>query len=105
MLIKVGPFRFCGWGNCSDALLTAPRFETIVHFVWSGSKDEPRFGLDPVTGVSIIDEYSLSISQTTKNGLQVVIPWKLNITPIGDILSTVDEDEFRVFQTINKADE
>ena len=92
MLIKVGPFRSCGWGNCSDALLTAPRFESIVHFVWSGSKDEPRFGLDTVTGVSIIDENSLNFSQSSKNVLQVVIPWKLNITPIGDILSKVDVD-------------
>jgi len=104
VLIKVGPFRSCGWGSCPDALLTAPRFETAIQFVWSGSRDEPGFGLDPVTGVSIIGENSFDLSLPSENGMSRVIPWALKITQTGEFLPIIDEDEFQVFQTINKVD-
>lgn len=105
VLIKVGPFRSRGWGSCPDALLTAPRFETAIQFVWSGSRDELGFGLDPVTGVSIIGENSFDLSLPSENEMLRVIPWRLNIIQTGDILPIIDEDEFQVFQTINKNDE
>lgn len=105
VLIKVGPFRSHGWGNCPDALLTSPRFESFVHFIWSGSCDEPGFGLDPVTGTSIIGENSFDISEISQNSMKLLIPWKITITKTGDTLSVVDEDELQVFQSINRADE
>ncbi len=47
-LIKVGPLRSKGWGAAPDAVISAPRFETLVQLVWSGCGDEPGFGYDPV---------------------------------------------------------
>ncbi len=48
-LLKVGPLRARGWGSVPDALLTAPRFNKLVLFVWSGCKDESGFGYDPTS--------------------------------------------------------
>jgi len=48
-LLKVGPLRSRGWGSAPDALLTAPRFDTLIQVVWSGCGDEPGFGYDPVS--------------------------------------------------------
>lgn len=48
VLLKVGPLRSRGWGSAPDALLTAPRFDTLIQVVWSGCSDEPGFGYDPV---------------------------------------------------------
>lgn len=48
VLIKVGPLRSRGWGAAPDALLTAPRFGTLIQMVWTGCGDEPGFGYDPV---------------------------------------------------------
>jgi hypothetical protein len=48
VLLKVGPLRSRGWGSAPDALLTAPRFETLIQVVWSGCGDEPGFGYDPI---------------------------------------------------------
>jgi len=48
-LVKVGPLRSRGWGSAPDALLTAPRFDTLIQVVWSGCGDEPDFGYDPVS--------------------------------------------------------
>ena len=47
-LIKVGPLRARGWSSAPDALITAPRFHTLLQFVWTGCRDEPDFGYDPV---------------------------------------------------------
>jgi hypothetical protein len=49
VLIKVGPLRARGWGSAPDALLTAPRFDTLIQVVWSGCVDEAGFGYDPVS--------------------------------------------------------
>lgn len=49
VLVKVGPLRSRGWGSAPDALLTAPRFATLIQVVWSGCGDEPGFGYDPVS--------------------------------------------------------
>lgn len=48
-LIKVGPMRSFGWGSVPDAILSAPFFSTLLHFVWSGARDEASFGFDPIT--------------------------------------------------------
>lgn len=70
-LLKVGPLRSRGWGSAPDALLTAPRFNTLIQIVWSGCSDEPGFGYDPVapptpesgcqSESSVTDRYSRSL--------------------------------------------
>jgi hypothetical protein len=99
VLIKVGPLRSRGWGGSPDALLTAPRFETLVHFVWSGCGDEQGFGLDPVTGSAIIGG-----SDSNSCG---GISWVSSTKKTGDSQNEsglpFDEDEFQVFQSIAKA--
>lgn len=47
-LIKVGPLRSKGWGAVPDAIKSAPKFERLIQFVWSGCADDPQFGYDPV---------------------------------------------------------
>ena len=39
VLIKVGPLRTRGWGSAPDALVTAPRFKTLVQIVWAGCSE------------------------------------------------------------------
>lgn len=48
-LIKVGPLRSRGWGSAPDALLSAPRFATMIQIVWAGCADEEDFGYDPIS--------------------------------------------------------
>lgn len=96
VLIKIGPLRSRGWGAAPDALLTAPRFETLVHIVWSGCRDEQGFGLDPASD-------SVIIGAPSKNG----ILWALRTRDVGDNnnesgLAFINEDEFQVFATIDK---
>ena len=52
VLFKVGPLRAHGWGAVPDAIITAPRFHTLMQFVWRGSRDEEDFGYDPVASSS-----------------------------------------------------
>jgi hypothetical protein len=52
VLIKVGPLRAHGWGSAPDAILSAPRFQTLVQIVWAGCGDEQGFGYDPTAPVS-----------------------------------------------------
>jgi hypothetical protein len=47
VILKVGPLRSAGWSMAPDALLSAPRFEMMLQFVWNGCVDEPGFGFDP----------------------------------------------------------
>jgi len=49
VLIKIGPLRSYGWGSAPNALLTSPRYQTLFQIVWSGCKDEPGFGYDPLS--------------------------------------------------------
>jgi hypothetical protein len=78
-LVKVGPLRAFGWGSAPDALINAPRYARLEQVVWSGSKDEPDFGYDPVLagqnsgprlkdGVAITASKLNWVSQTTYNG-------------------------------------
>lgn len=48
-LLKIGPLRSRGWGATPDAVITSPRFETLIQIIWSGCGDEPGFGYDPVS--------------------------------------------------------
>lgn len=68
VLIKIGPLRSRGWGSAPDALLTSPRYKTLLQIVWSGCMDEPGFGYDPT--------YSATQNNniTTKEGLSDIGP-------------------------------
>lgn len=43
-LLKVGPLRSRGWGCAPHCIVSAPRYETLLQFVWEGCEDEPHFG-------------------------------------------------------------
>jgi len=108
VLIKVGPLRSRGWGGVPDALLTAPRFETLVLFVWSGCDDEQGFGLDPVTGSAIVGGVVTNLSGSAKNDTSHGISWKSSVERTSDNQNENgaplgDEDEFQVFQIMAKS--
>ena len=105
VLIKVGSLRSRGWGRCPDALLTAPRFETIINFVWSGLRDEPGFGLDPVLSTLIIDDQSKGNFYLSLGG----ISWRQIYSRIGDTISEEQKDELALidgneFEQLNTFD-
>jgi hypothetical protein len=100
ILIKVGPLRSRGWGAVPDAILTAPRFSTLIQIVWSGCGDESDFGYDPVvtprqpaTGTGV-RSHATGISWTsrlTRSGHDTN----------GDPEYVLNEDEFEIFRTLN----
>jgi hypothetical protein len=100
VLIKVGPLRSRGWGAVPDAILTAPRFSTLVQIVWSGCGDEPDFGYDPV---------AVSVQLTAGTGARshdTGIAWTSRLTRSGHDMHgnpayVLDEDEFEVFRTLH----
>jgi hypothetical protein len=51
LLVKVGPLRAHGIGSAPDALLSAPRFRSLLQFVWEGMDDDDDFGFDPATAL------------------------------------------------------
>ena len=106
VLIKVGPLRSRGWGSAPDALLTAPRFATLVQIVWSGCGDEADFGYDPVSGPSGSD--ATEENGVERNGHGHGISWMRRVTQIGDDLAALpdyspDVDEFQIFGQLNRA--
>lgn len=99
-LIKVGPLRSRGWGSAPDALLTAPRFATLVQIVWSGCGDEPDFGYDPVS--EMFGSESTKEDGLARNDHRNGITWSRRVTSVGDDLATFpdhspDSDEFQIF--------
>jgi hypothetical protein len=106
-LLKVGPFRSKGWGSIPDAVLTAPRFKILINLIWSGCKDELGFGLDPVTGSTIIEQASSDLSKPSEDKAKPIINWVSVTKKIGDSLLenkllVNDEDEFQMFQVMDK---
>ena len=99
VLLKVGPLRSRGWGAAPDALLSAPRFRTLMQFVWSGSADEEGFGLDPVTTAS------RSTSDSLRDSISGV-RWTRRTIPTGDTRGAsnagVEFDELKVFHEISR---
>ena len=100
VLIKVGPLRSRGWGAVPDAILTAPRFSTLVQIVWSGCGDEPDFGYDPVAAPMQLAAVTSLRSHDTG------IAWTFRLTRSGHDMNgnpedVLNEDEFQVFRTLN----
>ena len=102
-LLKVGPLRSRGWGAAPDALLTAPRFDTLAQVVWSGCGDEPSFGYDPVsTALHEADAAQDSGAVTDRCMRSLQLKWKVQETrardnSIGRHDHLPDIDEFEVF--------
>jgi hypothetical protein len=104
-LIKVGPLRSRGWGSAPDALISAPRFGTLVQIVWSGCTDEPGFGYDPVGTSSEAGLAPTNGSVAGHDALDHGISWISHITRSGRDIGTVtgcesEADEFRIFGEI-----
>ncbi len=108
VLIKMGPLRSKGWGAAPDAILTAPRFETLAQIVWAGCSDEDDFGYDPVA--RIIKEIA---SRPTMNDASAVTSpadsWGRSVIHIGDSPSAaepdIELDELKLFREITRAAE
>lgn len=46
VLLKVGPLLGCGRGKLPDAILSAPKFRSLVQFVWHGLHDATDYPLE-----------------------------------------------------------
>jgi hypothetical protein len=100
VLVKVGPLRSRGWGSAPDAILNAPRFNTLILIVWSGCDDEAEFGYDPVASrgeaQAESDEVSVAIGQGHER-----LRWKRHIVQAGDLSSNLresDSDDLSLFR-------
>ena len=98
VLIKIGPFRIRGWGSAPDALITAPRFGTIIQIVWAGCGDDPGFGYDPVSPLAADDS-----SQPSRRPAE----WIKRVTRIGEDPEAVvgyssETDELMSFTAMNQ---
>lgn len=102
VLVKVGPLRSRGWGSAPDALICAPRFGTLLQIVWSGCRDEPGFGYDPVA-TTREDASALADGTVAANDvLGHRISWTPTITRSGRDFDMrdgreTDSDEFQIF--------
>ena len=111
VLLKVGPLRSRGWGSAPDALLTAPRFDTLVQVVWSGCSDEPSFGYDPVSATLHEADAAHNTGAATDQCMRnLQLKWKVQETcsrdnSIGRYDQLPDIDEFEVFTKLRQPDD
>jgi hypothetical protein len=107
-LIKVGPLRSRGWGSAPDALLSAPRFATLVQIVWSGCADEEDFGYDPVsrgaTGTG-----ATAARPADQQIVRGALSWTRDVDHYGDSsdsgLSGPDLDDLAFFHELSRSTE
>lgn len=100
VLVKVGPLRSRGWGSAPDALLTAPRFGTLVLIVWSGCGDEPGFGYDPSSAITDSSGAELVAAEKTVHS---TLKWTERLTRTGESLASTlgyvaEADELQIFR-------
>jgi hypothetical protein len=103
VLIKAGPLRSRGWGCVPDAIITAPRFETLLNPVWSGCIDEEGFGYDPAGQATSIPETAQLQTGSKPNALG----WRklTYVAPSASAPATVKEvpvDEFTLFKELDR---
>lgn len=107
-LLKIGPLRSRGWGAVPDALLTAPRFDTLVQVVWSGCNDEPDFGYDPVSVQLPDDNSRAGVDPVTDRHNPILqLSWKVRETrsrdnTVGRHSDLPDIDELDVFTKLSQ---
>lgn len=102
-LVKIGPLRANGWGSVPDGIVTAPRFQQLLQFVWSGCDDEPDFGYDPVISSAAVKEISSQILAASSNFPIPTLHWSTLVH--GDLATDAltlgaptDDDEFKIFR-------
>lgn len=85
VLLKVGPLRSRGWSATPDAVLTAPRYHTLVQVVWSGCGDEQGFGYDPVSAHSPESSCAPGMNATTDIHNRILqLKWEVRETRARD---------------------
>ena len=108
VLLKVGPLRSRGWGAAPDALLTAPRFDTLVQVVWSGCGDEPGFGYDPISATRHEADAAHDTDAVTDRCMpSLQLKWKVQESRSRDNsvarhVHLPDIDEFEVFTKLRQ---
>lgn len=105
-LIKVGPLRSRGWGAVPDAVLTAPRFEELLQFVWSGCADESGFGYDPSTSLAANPDQNADTS-SARDFPGLNLRWQVHKNDISDgsqegAVSFQDADDLQVMSGLNR---
>jgi hypothetical protein len=103
-LLKVGPLRSRGWGSAPDALLTAPRFDTLVQVVWSGCGDEPGFGYDPVVPPLPDDGSKGNDSEAGRCNQSLKLRWTVKENRSQDNTTSAlgDDPDVNDFEVFNK---
>jgi hypothetical protein len=109
VLIKMGPLRPRGWGSIPDAVLTAPRFGTLVQIAWFGSADEDGFGYDPVC-VNVAQVSAPEPTRTAEpKSLSCNLAWKQSSSLIGvevsDSVADYEYDELKYFHELSRGTE
>lgn len=66
-LMLVGPMRARGWNRLPDAIVSAPRFNTIKQIAWDGVVDDPELGYDPLQNIQRARESEPRVSTTDAN--------------------------------------
>lgn len=104
VLVKVGPLRSQGWGSAPDAIISAPRFRTLIQIVWSGCSDEDDFGYDPIAHPTVETTNTGSLSTPSARGHN----WTRKSSHIGEVsedqLATLGEDDdLKLLSRVNRA--
>jgi hypothetical protein len=104
VLFKIGPLRSNGWGAVPDAIVSAPRFETLIQLVWSGCADEVGFGYDPVAPPPLSGN---SGAGQAHDALPNEVRWKKQFTRTGSDPGATqyripEQDEFTTFSEPNQ---
>ncbi len=97
LMIKVGPLRSRGWGSAPDAILSAPRYLTLVQLIWAGCGDEEGFGYDPAVAQGA---YGLGGVRTCTQ-TRVVTVSRVGNSPSHDPDAGETADEFQLFKAIS----
>lgn len=83
VLVKVGPLRARGWGSAPDAVISAPRFRTLMQFVWNGCNDEAGFGYDPACPAVDSSSPDAATSGAGRTASFRPISWTKHVRQIG----------------------
>jgi len=99
LMIKVGPLRSRGWGSAPDAILSAPRYSTLVQLVWAGCSDEEGFGYDPALALAAAGHGGIRTS-VQKHPITIS---RIGSRPTQDSDDGETADEFLLFREMHQA--
>lgn len=89
-LIRLGPLRTNGWSKTPSVIITAPRYEKLIRFLWSHSLNEDIFGVEPVIGSPNFMERFKCTEHKSVESIQLD-----SINNFNSISYTVDDDDFK----------